>query len=198
MLKTSSRSASTANTAVGSPTAATEAVAIAAQSPLRARLGLFSALKVDRAIRAQTVEAVRDIESAALAASTEITLTAIEHRRAEQLAALAAAGVIRYGAIAQELLLRTGVVQAQLTDVQFEAFVRQVEQRGRHIEATKAAHSRGLLTDDELEAALDQVARLIAHDSQRTQDAATHVKDVVSDLAEAAAGHIARGAERAR
>ncbi len=197
MFNTPTRS-SADTTATGTPAAAVDAITVAAQTPLRARLGLLSTWKADRATAAQTLGAVREIDSAAVAASTEITLTAIDHRRAELRAALAAAGVIRFGAIAKELLLRSGVVQAQLTDVQFEAFIRQVEQRARFVEDAKVLHAAGKLSDAEIDGVINNIVDLIAADSQRSEEAATRAKDMVGKLADTAASHIERGPERSR
>ncbi len=172
-----------------------DALAVAAHNPLRRGLGVIANWRVNAASSAQRVEVVREIDAAAINAAADVTLTAIEQRRAEQKAALAAAGVMRYGAIAQELLLRTGIVQEQLTDVQFEAYMRQVGQRASYVEGVKAAHDRGELSVEEYELALTEIAEMIVRDNQRFEQSATRVKDAVSALAESAAGHIARGRE---
>jgi len=169
---------------------------VAALNPLRGGLGAIAKWRIDSSSMAQRVEASREIDSAAIAAAADVTLTAIEQRRGEQKAALAATGVMRYGAIAQELLLRTGVVQEQLTDVQFEAYMRQVAQRASFIESVKASHARGQLTAEECDLALTEIANMIARDNQRFEESANRVKDAVSALADGAAGHIARGRER--
>lgn len=173
-----------------------DALAVATQSSLRRDLGLIQRWRADRAASEQCYEATREIDATAIAATTDVTVTAIEQRRAELKAALAAAGVVRYVAIAQELLLRVSITHEQLTDIQFEGFMRQVKQRAGQIGRVDAAHVRGELSAAEYECALNEVARMIERDNERLANATGRVKDAVDALVETATQQISRGRER--
>ena len=173
-----------------------ESMAIQAPNAYRTGLKTTHRWNANRAASLARLEATKKVDAAAITASTDVMITAIEHRRGEQKAALASAAVVRYGAIAQELVARTGVTQEQLTAIQFEGFTRQIGQRKAFVDEAHRAVARGDLDAAELPFVIDEINAMIQSDNGRLAAASGRAKDAVDALAESATNHIVRLKDR--
>lgn len=172
--------------------AATENTGMIPAAPDRSKLRVLDKFRVNRHLSHANRDAVIKIEERTLEAATDVAITAIEHRRSEQKAALASAAVVRYGAHAQELVVRSAVAQEHLSGVQFEGFKRLIAQRRVRFDEVHAAVARGELTPDEGAAVIEFIQQKMEDDSTRLDAAATRAKDAVDDLAVSATNHISR------
>lgn len=165
---------------------------ITAHSELRENLSSLERWRLNRTTSRDKRKALVSIEAAATEAGRDVMVTAIDHQRSLLKAGLANRTVIAFGAQAQELVARAGVVQERLTDTHYEGFTRQLSRRRSMIQGIESSNSKGEITPEEAQAAIDEIKRLVAEDSDRLANSTSRAKDAVDSLVESATNHVTR------
>lgn len=159
-------------------------------SDMRENLGLLAKWKVVRAERDAKADAAVTLTREAVNTSLDVARTQLQIDATELKCALVARAVPVLGAIAVELQSRSKQVADQLTALELDGMLDQVEIRHAYAQKINCMLTAGALSPEEAEDARAYIAAAAARNCARLAQSTQHAHDALDSHVDRATDHI--------